>query len=167
MALVLCSAGFWVDVAFGNTVTFAFVAGALALRGSRLGAYAYIALCALMPRPVQLPLLVGLLWRRGDLRLPTLAIFGINAAGVLLTGYAGAWFAGLVAFPSGTFDSVVNIGPSRFLGPIWLPIGAVIAAILTWRGWYGIAGLALTPYLFPQYLLVALWPKATLAEQDQ
>ena len=43
IGLALVSYGFWFDVAQGNTVTFVFVTGALALRGSR-GSLAYLAL---------------------------------------------------------------------------------------------------------------------------
>ncbi len=50
----------------GNTFTFVVVAAAFALRGSRFGALAFLALTALMPRPVQIPLALWLLWTRPD-----------------------------------------------------------------------------------------------------
>jgi hypothetical protein len=158
IAVTLVSFAFWSDVAFGNTLVFVFVAGTLALRGSRNGAWAYILLCALMPRPLQLPLFVYLMWKRADLRLPAAVIFAAHSAVVLATGYGPEWLAALVLLSGGAaYESVTNWGPTHLIGSAWLLVGIPLAAWLTWRGRVGYAALAITPYLLVQYPLLALW----------
>jgi hypothetical protein len=41
-------------------------------------------------------------------------------------------------------------------------IGVPAAVVLTMRGWVGVASLAISPYLLPQYFLVALLDGPTM-----
>ena len=166
--LTLVSWAFWIDTVQGNTLTFAFVAGALALRGHRLAGVSYLALFLLMPRPVQLPLAAWLLWKQPDLRLPGLVLFVSHMAAVLASGYTEEWLTAMVSHPQPAW----NVGPSFFLGLWWLVVGVPLGVWLAWRGRVGLAGLAMSPYLLPQYLLMPLldlrarapqgsfWPRA-------
>lgn len=59
-----------------------------------------------------------------------------------------------------------NFSPTRLIGVVWLLIGVPLAAWLTWKGRVGIAGLAMTPYLLPPYLLMLLWDLMTPRPPD-
>ena len=150
--LMLCSFGFWSDLAGGNTLTFSVVAGVLAWRGNQPSALVYLALVYLMPRPVQLPLAFMLLMRMPELRVPAAALFIAHA--ILVGGDQGAaWVQNMVQYAQTTpFD----LGPRTLLGAIWLPIGLAIALWLTWRRRPGWAGLFASPYGLPQYFLMPL-----------
>lgn len=148
--LTLLSVGFWFDAFVGNALVFIFVAGALALRGSRWAAIAYFALSLLMPRPLQVPLVLWLLWKQPGLRWPFAGMLAINIAGVVATGYAWEWFEAVRAF--GIPDYSISLAR---MFPAWLVIGPLLAILLLWFGHVGWAGLAVSPYLWPGYLL---WP---------
>ena len=152
IALVLVSLGFWTNVAGGNTFTFVFVAGVLALRGSQRWALVYLALLFLMPRPVQLPLALVLLWRLPEIRLPAAGLFVLHAIAVLLTGYAPDWIATLASLDVPSW----SMGPSYWLGLWWLAIGIPLGLVLLWRGHPGWAGLAWSSYWVPAYFLMPL-----------
>lgn len=155
IALVLLSAGFWTDVASANTFTFIFVAGVLAIRGNRWASIAYLALFLLMPRPVQLPLAAWIVWKMPELRWPAFALFAIHLAAVLITGYAQEWLLAMVLYG---YSPAWNVGPTAIFGMGWFLVGAPLAGALTLAGRVGWAGLAITPYLIPIYLLMALLP---------
>ncbi|MDQ3690368.1 MAG: hypothetical protein M3406_10105 [Chloroflexota bacterium] len=124
ISLTLLSWPFWHDVAEGNTMTFVLVAGVLALRGGRGAALVYIALYLLMPRPVQAPLAIWLLWQDPSIRLPALAILIFNALAVAASGYAAEWVAAMTEYGiGGAAVQVHSIGPPRWLGSAWLLIG--------------------------------------------
>lgn len=147
---------FWLDVAHANVMTFGFVAGLLALRGSRPATWAFVAIALLVPRPVLLPALVWLFWQRPADRLPMLGIGAVYAILTLATGEAFAFVASL----SQGSDLMVleyNWGPTAWFGPVWLLIGVPLGAWLTWKGRVGWAGLAMSPHVLPYYLLVLLW----------
>jgi hypothetical protein len=155
IAFTLASWPFWHDAAEGNTFAFVFVSGALALRGSRAAAIIYLSLLLLMPRPVQVPLAAWLLWRMPDLRLPFAALFMAHAAAVLASGYALDWFDAVRSYGSaGAMEN--TIGPPRWLGAAWLAVGIPLGAWLWWRGRLGLAGIAISPYWLPGYLLMWL-----------
>jgi hypothetical protein len=157
VALTLSSWGFWSDVGTGNAFAFSFVAGVFALRGSRVGGLAYLALLMLVPRPVLLPLAVWLLWQNPSLRWPAAGIFVIHAVAVLATGYADDWMSAASSYAGAP---EYDIGPTAWFGQWWLLIGIPLGVILTLRGFVGWAGLAVTPYLLPQFLLTPLWDLA-------
>lgn len=154
--LALLSWPFWFDVEAGNLLTFVLVAGALALRGNRVGIGAFLALTLLVPRPLMLPLLAWILWRHLEWRLPFAGMVVVAGLLTLLTGLAGTWLVALLA-STDEISSVLNFGPSRLIGLAWVPIGLVLAAVLTWRGRIGMASLAASPYWFPYYFVVLLW----------
>jgi hypothetical protein len=156
--LTFLSWPFWHDVAEGNTMTFVFVAGALALRGSRRSSVAYLALCLLIPRPIQAPLAIWLLWKEPSTRLPFIGLFGIHAVAVIASGYAADWVSAMTSYGiEGPALAIHSIGPPRWFGSAWLLIGIPLGLWLTMRGRLGLAGLSVSPYWLPIYLLVGLW----------
>jgi len=154
IAAALLTFPFWIDVINGNNVTFMFVAAWFALRGRRSGVIAFCILAALVPRPIMVPTLAVLLWRRTDARWA----FGIAAVAVigfsLATGLLDDWVARLAATPANEMQQAWNKGPSRIVGPIWVPIGLVLGAIATATGWIGAASLLIAPYLTHYYILM-------------
>jgi hypothetical protein len=153
--IALVSWPFWFDVEAGNILIFVVVLAAWALRGSRSGAIAYLALLILVPRPLMVPVALWLLWQRPELRLPFVALLGAHTVAVLLGGWGGDWLHALQA-SSGDVLNPANIGPSRFIGGWWMIIGLPMAVLLTFRGRLGWAGLAASLYWLPYYLLVLL-----------
>jgi hypothetical protein len=153
IGLVLVSAPFWSDVAGANTFVFVFVAGVLALRGSRFAGIVYLALWLLLPRPVQVPLALWLLWKMPELRWPFVALVVVNALAVLATGYGPEWIGTMLDYGQ---EPMWNIGPTFLFGTAWLIVGVPLAAWLTWRGHVGLAGLAMSPYVITNYLLMLL-----------
>jgi hypothetical protein len=153
--LLLASWPFAFDLQLGNVMTFVLLAAAWALRGSRIGAIAFILCCLLFPRPLMLPLAVWLLVRQPWLRWPTLALFVGHAAVVVASGWGGAWIGRLVS-STDEIGSAFNIGASALIGPWWLLLGIPLGAWLLWRGRVGLSGLAVSPYVLPYYLMVAL-----------
>lgn len=153
IALILCSWGFWTDVAGANTFVFVVVTGALAWRGNRTAALIYLVLLFLMPRPIQLPLAALLLARMPEIRWPALVLFLSHAAVVFASGYAVAWMSNMVDYANTTPH---DLGPRFFIGSVWLGIALVIAAWLTWKQRPGWAGLFASAYWLPQYFLMPL-----------
>lgn len=156
IAFVGLSYPFWMDTLMGNTFVFSALTGYAAWRGSRWAAIAYLVLVVLMPRPVQLPLAALLLWRDRSLLLPFTAIAAMGIVTTVASGYSSDWVRVLIGigmqYPSQEF----NLSPTRILGPTWLVVGIPLAAWLTFRKRSGWAGLAMSPYLVPQYLLILL-----------
>ena len=155
--LTVASLPFWIDAVNGNYFTFVVVAGVLALRGSRIGGLVFLALACLMPRPIQIPLAVYLLWTRPDLRIPFAAMVAISAAGAVASGYGDEWLRAILGFGGQFFGQQEHMGPTRLVGSAWYLVGVPLAIWLTIKGRVGWAGLALTPYVLPQYLLAILW----------
>ena len=162
IGLMLCSWGFWADVAGGNTFTFVVVSGIIAWRGNRHAALVYLALFFLMPRPVQLPLVLLLLWRMPEIRLPGLVIFGAHA--LVVSPYAIDWITRTVEYARVT---PADLSPRFFIGAVWIPIAALIAILFTLRQRPGLAGLFASAYWLPQYFLIPfvdLRPQRTFEE---
>jgi uncharacterized membrane protein len=153
--LLLASWPFAFDLQLGNVMTFVLLAAAWALRGNRIGALVFLAFLLLFPRPLMLPIAAWLLWRQPWLRLPFLAMFVVHAALVLASGLGDAWIGRLLS-STDQIGSAFNIGPSTVIGLWWLLLGIPLGAWLFWRGRAGLAGLAISPYLLPYYLMVAL-----------
>jgi hypothetical protein len=154
MMLILVSVSFWVDAIVGNGMIFVAVAGTVALRGSRSAALISLVLFVLMPRPLQLPLVGWLAWQDRRLLVPFAVMIVISAAAVIVTGWN--WLGGLAA-QSSAVEAGANLAPTALSGPAWLIIGIPLAAWLTARGRLGLAGLAVSPYLFPHHLLALAW----------
>jgi len=144
---------FWWDTASAHAMTFVLVSGIAAMRGGRFGALVYLGLLLLMPRPVQVPLAVWLLWQDRSLWRPFAIMFFAHLAVVVASGLAPAWIVASVTY---TATDGLGIGPTRLFGISWLFVGIVLGIWLTYRGHPGWAGIAVTPYLLPQYLLMPL-----------
>lgn len=154
IGLAAVSWGFWEELAGGNTMTFVFVAGLLALRGSRPASVAYFALLFLMPRPLMLPLAAWLLWHNRSLLVPVGIVGAVVGGATLASGQAGEWVAAVMAHG----DPIGNFAPSFLVGTwAWLAVGIPLGVWLTLRGHVGWAGLAVSPYWLAYYLLVPLW----------
>lgn len=155
--LVITCGGFWIDAVGGNFFTFVFVAAYLALRHrSRAAAVAFLALTLLMPRPVQLPLVAWLLARDPAIRLPAVGLLVASALLVGVGGHAVPWLERLISLSQEYPFRGWDLGPTRVLGSVWLVVGVPLAALATWRGYPGWAGLLMTPYLVPQYILLPI-----------
>ena len=165
---VLISWPFWFDVEAGNLVIFALLLAAWALRGNRWATGGFLVMALLVPRPLMLPVLAWILWRRPEWRLPFIGLFAVDALAVALTGWGPAWLGSLAA-SSDEVHSILNFGPSRLLGIWWAPIGLGLAAALTWRGRLGLASLAASPYWLPYYfvLLFLEWPRHQRAVAEE
>jgi hypothetical protein len=133
-------------------MTFVAVAGAAALAGSRVATGASLVMALLMPRPLVVPLVAWLLWKRSEWRWPFLAMFVAHGAIVVALGFGPDWLDALLHATEGV--EVADFGPAAFIGSWWVPIGLLLAALLTWRGRVGLASLAASPYWLPQYLLM-------------
>lgn len=153
---LLLAPPFWHDALAGNALIFVVLAAWWAVRGSRLAALIYLALCLLMLRPLMMPVAVWLLWKRPELRLPTVALAVLWAAGTLATGLTDEWLPVLLRAGGEMLGHPFNIGPSAIIGWTWLPIGMALAAWLTWKGRVGLASIAASPYVLPYYLLFAV-----------
>jgi hypothetical protein len=153
--LLLASWPFAFDLQLGNLMTFILLAAAWGLRGNRPAALIFLALALLAPRPLVLPIAAWLLWRQPVLRWPFVAMFVIHAGLVLLSGWGEEWISRLLT-STDEVESAFNIGPSAIVGAWWLLIGVPLGIWLFVRGRVGLAGLAVTPYVLPYYLMVAL-----------
>lgn len=153
IVLMLTAWPFWSDAIGGNVLTFFVVSGILAIRGGHLAALANLGLLLLVPRPLAVPLAVWVLWRMPATRWPFAALFVVHALVVLASGYAEPW---LTAMLSHGGDPPQNLGPTFLFGYAWLMVGIPLAAWLTWKDRPGWAGLAVSPYVLPAYLLLPL-----------
>jgi hypothetical protein len=165
--LMALSWPFWVDVVSGNTVTFVAVAGIAAMRGSTIGTYTYWWLSLVIPRPFQLPLMVYLAWRRRDLWRGLLALVVAHVVLVLVIGQGPEWVAYLLERGAENTGEAFNVHPAADLGWGWLLLGIPLAALLTWRGWPGLAGVVLSPSLLAQYLLFAFVPPGPAVQRAE
>jgi hypothetical protein len=156
----------WFDIQTGNLMIFVAVTGFWAIRGSRMAIGLFLLLTLLVPRPLMLPLAIWILWTRPAWRLPFVGLFVAHAAIVIVSGYAGEWLDALFRVgPELTSD--YNYGPSRFIGLLWIPIGIVLAAWLTWRGRLGLASMAISPYWLPYYFLMLLLEAAQVRQESE
>lgn len=151
--LVAASWPFWVDVEAGNILVFVFVAAVWALRGSWIGTLAFVALSLLAPRPLQIPVVAWILWRRPAWRWPFAAMFAIHAVLVLASGWGGEWVSTVLG-SSRELANDTNVGPSQWIGAAWIPIGLMLGGWLFLRGRLGLASLAVSPYWLPMYLIM-------------
>lgn len=152
IAVTLVSWPFWSDLVNGNALTFVLVATACAMRGGTTLPFFFLAL--LMPRPLMLPALLWILWKRPDRRTEFLLAFAIvvYASMPLLA----EWFARLWSSAPSEIQQQFNIGPSRVIGLNWMFIGLPVGAWLLARGRVGLAGLAWSPYWLSYYLMMPI-----------
>lgn len=150
--ILLISWPFWADVNNGNLMVFVLLAAAWALRGNAIAVAAYLVLCALIPRPIMLPLLGWILWQRPAWRLPFVGIVALVVASAVPTGYLGDWVASFNTSGVKDMANDFNLSPSRFVGSWWLLVGIPLGVWLTLRGRIGWAGMAISPYLLPYWV---------------
>jgi len=103
-----------------------------------------------------LPIAVWLVWKEPWLRWVALLLVVASGLALLMTGWGSEWIARLVEVAPQEVGVRFDVGPSRLIGNWWIPIGLVLAAILTWRGRLGWASLAACPYWLPYYLMMPL-----------
>lgn len=153
---------FWADLFSGNVLTFAFVAAATAIAGSRIGTGAYLGLVALIPQPILLPVAAWLLWQRRSWRWPFIGAVAAHAIIVAVTGLGDDWL--LAVWGSALeIGAPIGIGPSRLIGWLWIPLGLGVAAWCTLRGRLGFASLYASPvwlHFDPLMVLLQLVPQA-------
>ena len=149
--LLIVSYPFWADVNTGNLMVFVLLAAAWAYRGNAAATAVYLALCVLIPRPIMVPLLVWLLWRRPAWRWPFVAMAIVGVLSAIPTGYLPEWLGSLFRSGADEIHNDFNLSPSHFVGAAWLVVGLPLAAFLTIRGRVGWASLAISPYLLPYY----------------
>ena len=151
---ILLSAGFWMDTWEGNVTAFFMLAGYWAVRGNRLGGWAFLVLSLLIPKPQFLAGMIWLIWREPAYRRPYfLVVVPVYAALVLATGYGFEWLA---ALPGSSHDigGPFNFLPSRLIGPWWLLLGLPLGAWLIRTDRPGWAGIAMSLYAGPPQMLL-------------
>jgi hypothetical protein len=153
--MALLAIPLWLDLYAGNVTTILFVLAVGALTGKRWAIGGFMVAALLMPKPLLLPVLVWLLWKHPAWRWRFVAIALVIGAATLLTGYAPDWTTSFIHGRS-DFAGPFELGPGRFIGIVWVPIGLALAAWFTWRGRLGFASLAASPYWLPYYLLFLL-----------
>ncbi|TMB48786.1 MAG: hypothetical protein E6J50_09435, partial [Chloroflexi bacterium] len=139
--LVLFSWPFVEDLTSGNVVVFSLLLAAWAIRGNRFSTGAYLLLTLLIPRPLAIPVLAWLLWRRPWVRIPFLVMLVAHGTVVLALDPHLHWIGQLLT-SLGDVHNWFNFGPSAWIGSLWIPIGAALAVIFTKRGHLGMASLA-------------------------
>ena len=153
IGLALLSWAFWQDLANGNLMTLVFVSAWWAIRGNTAGTVAFLALSVLVPRPLMIPVLVWLLVTQPRTRLWFALLAVLMVALALASGQMDDWVERLRIDEMG---SMWNIGPSRLIGPLWVPIAVALSTALAWKGWLGVASVVISPYIFPYYMLMGL-----------
>lgn len=154
IAVVVTSLPFWIDIATGVTFLPVPVLAIAALRGSFGASLGFVALAALIPRPLMLPVLGWLLWHDPRLRVPALLVMAALTAGAFATGWADEWIADLMRVAGGE-DPRRVIQPAAFLGPLWFAVVA-LGVWLGVKGRLGLASLAFPPYWNPSYLMLLI-----------
>jgi hypothetical protein len=155
---------FWFDVATGNVMTFVFVAAFLALRGNRTAEVVTLALTILVPRPLMLPIAAWLLWKRRGLWRWAVVLFVVHLLALIPIGWTVEWLTRLTEVAPAQIGIPFDVGPARLIGALWIPIGVVLAVVLTLRGRIGWASLVANPYWLPYYLFM---PMLELGSQPQ
>jgi hypothetical protein len=152
--LVLLSWPFWSDAINGSTLTFVAVSAALAMRGNKPATIVYIGLFALMPRPLMVPVLAWLLWRRPETRLWLTAAVAVVLAASVISGHFGDWLVRLLTTGGSEMAITYNFAPSAWIGWMWVPIGSLLAVVMFLRGRLGLSSVLASPYWFGYYLLM-------------
>lgn len=151
--VILLSWGFWMDTFEGNVTVLFMLAGYWAMRGNRVGGWAFLIMSLLIPKPQFLAGMIWLLWREPAYRKPFALLLPVYAVLVLATGYGFEWLA---ALPGGSHDiaNPYQFLPSRVIGVWWLAIGVPLGLWLIWKDRPGWAGIAMSLYAGPPQLLL-------------
>ena len=97
LLVVLLAWPFWSDAVNGSTLTFVAVSASLALAGSRPATVVYVIFFVLMPRPLMVPVLAWLMWRRRTDLVWLVALGAIVLASSVALGQLGPWFSRLLS----------------------------------------------------------------------
>jgi hypothetical protein len=154
--LLFVSFPFWADFVGGQILTFVALAAWWAYRGNRIAGVAFLLIAILVPRPLMFPLLGWLLWKRPWMRSWFVGLVVVHAGVVLVGGLGPEWIERLGSTLGSEIAHHENLSPSRWIGIAWLPVAALLATYLTYRGRMGLASLAASVYLFPYYLLMGV-----------
>lgn len=157
---------FWVDISTGMSFLPFPVLAIVAMRGSRLGTLAFVALLCLVPRPAMLPILAWLLWRDRALILPSAVVVAALGLGALATGWTDEWLGKLLTMAGDPWAG--RLAVSAILGPLWL-LMLPLAVWLTVKGRVGLAALAVSPYwtaAYPMLLLLEYRPAPRAERPD-
>jgi hypothetical protein len=146
---------FIVDLLGGNAMIFIVLVAYWAVRDKPWAIGGYLIATLLIPRPLMLPLAAWLMWRHPEWRWRAAALFAGHALAVFIVGWGPEWISRVADSPA-DIGNDYNIGPSRFVGAWWLVVGIPLGVWLTWRGRVGLAGLAVSPYVLPYYLLMGI-----------
>lgn len=145
---------FWEDTLAGTDLTFAFVSAWTALNGSRIGGAAFVIHSAFIPRPLMLPVLAYLLVKRPEMRWwfagAVLFVLGYSLA----VGQLDDWALRMI--DNAKVSSLANLSPSAWIGWWWIPIGLALSVWFTVKGRFGLASLAISPYIGMYYLMMGL-----------
>lgn len=144
---------FWSAQLQGSFMPMIVVAAWNALEGKRWAVVAFCCVAVLIPRPLMLPVLGVLLWRYPAARWALLGTTVFVVSYSLAVGQMDDWVARMLTVGA---DQPFNVSPSALIGAWWYLIGFALAGWLTWKGWYGLASLAISPYLLTYYLSIAL-----------
>lgn len=154
--IALASYPFWFDVAAGNVMIFIVVLAFWAMRGNRWATGGLLVTALLIPRPLMVPLVAWILWKRPEWRWPFAGLFVLNAVAVLTTGYGDEWLERLIVTGGDEMGATINFAPSALIGAWWLLAAIPLAAWAFWRGYPATSGVLLQPYWIPYYLLMVL-----------
>lgn len=152
-AIVGVSFAFWMDLAEGNILTFVAVAAFWAVRENRVAAIAFVILAVLVPRPLMMPILAWLLWRRAEARWTLLVVATIVVLQALSIGELRPFIERLTNSGSELADPA-NFAPSIAIGWAWYPVALLLAWWAWRRGLLGTASVLVSPYWFGYYLLI-------------
>jgi hypothetical protein len=154
IGLFLVSLPFWIDIVTGMTFLPVPILAIAALRGSFSASLAFVALAALIPRPMMLPILGWLLWQQPRLRVPAvLTVVGLTL-GAFATGWGVEWVTDLVRVARSE-DARPILQLAAFLGPFWVLL-MLLGGWLATRGRLGFAALAVSPYWNPSYFMLLM-----------
>ena len=163
--MVLATWPFWGDAMTGNAFIPVFVAMWLAPTGSRWGTWWFLFLAILIPRPLMLPVLGWVLWKRPEYRVPFAVLFTLHAVVVVASGQLDDWAAQLARISAWEVTRDINLTPSRWIGGWWALVALPLAALLTWKGRLGFASVAACVYMHSNYWLLLLLELAPTHEE--
>lgn len=109
--IVLVSWPFWSDVMTGNLLTVIFLSAVWALRGSTVGTLTFFAFSLLIPRPLLLPTVLWILWRRTEWRWRFAAMFAVHTMAVWWTGLGPTWIETVLTTGPGLQELVIKPRP--------------------------------------------------------
>lgn len=146
---------FWFDLRAGNVTTVMAVLAVLSVQGRGWAQAGYLAIAVLIPRPLMVPVVLWIVWRRRAWWPWLIAAAVLYAAATWATGWLDEWFAVLGSVSAG-LEGKTFLGWQRWLGEWWWAVAVPLAAMLMWWGRLGLASIAISPHIVPYYWLFLL-----------